>query len=82
VRPIKAGIVTTEAEFSAYCGIFCIGPGAYGKTFFFNGVKYKVIGLDLGRLEFPVVTEDIYTGRRVYFRSDIVSRIDPWGSAC
>lgn len=63
-----------EKEFAQSCFVFGLKPEHYGAEFTTNGTTYKIVGLKPRSPKYPILAEDVKTGKVFKFhRSAVLS---------
>ena len=57
-----------------YAPVFGLPVDGFGAVITLNRKQFRITGLDLNRRSFPVVTQDVATGKVTLFREDAVRR--------
>ena len=58
------------ADFTMYCGLYGMKPEDYGRTFLNGGKTYKVVGLNVRKVRYPITAVEIATGKTVHFTKE------------
>lgn len=61
-----------ETNFKQYASMFGLKPSDFGRTFTYNGKRYKVVGIKPQARRFPIVAERQPDGRRFKFPSTVI----------
>lgn len=61
-----------RAEFCAYCKVFDLIPDDYGREFTVRGKRYRVTGLMMNRVKFPIRVFDYAAGKETLFNEIII----------
>lgn len=67
VRQTLNGVSGAEEEWNLFCGRYGLLPSDFGKTFYHQGVGYKVTGITPSRPKYPVDAQRIADGRPFKF---------------
>jgi hypothetical protein len=63
-----------KREFEKNCSYVGLDPEDYGQVFTQQGKDYKIIGLDLAKRKYPVIIQEVLTGKTVRCTVDYVKR--------
>lgn len=55
--------------------LFGLSESDYGKTFMSQGRVYKIVGLNSNAPKFPIIAEEVGTGKSYKFKETIVSKL-------
>lgn len=64
-----------KKELEDYGRLYGLTGKEYGKTFFSNGRTYKVVGLKTSHPKFPIIGQDVKTGKQFKFTEAVVSKL-------
>lgn len=64
------------ADFVRDCAMIGMKPEDYGRTFYWSGGKeYRVSGLDLKRIYYPILAVAVASGKTYRFPTEIVAKL-------
>lgn len=65
-----------KREFEKNCVYIGLKPEDYGRVFTQRGIDYKIIGLDLAKRKYPIIIQEVLTGKTVRCTLDYVKRAE------
>lgn len=64
-----------KREFEENCLYFGLDPEDYGQVFSEKGKDYKIIGIDLAKRKYPVIIQELSTGKTLRCTVDYIKQI-------
>jgi hypothetical protein len=69
------GLARDQAEFNQFCRSYGLMPEDYGAEITVNREAVKLVGLALKRPKYPLILENLSTGKRLCYTTDLLPKI-------